>query len=449
MKHTVTKLFLLLLLLTMGCAAKAQQWKELHTGVSEDLYDVCCIDTNKVFVCGRNGLILKTEDGGQTWDRKNSSTTSSLYLLKFASDRIGYACGNDVLLKTTDGGETWLELSGDTAMCFDYENVVFRAQTNLCLIDADTLYVADCINCLWKSTDGGESFEKVLDLQSTVHCFYKFDMYFEDNVGFLIGQGAGDFIYPYGLGAFKSHDYGKTWESMEFTEIESALSGVHFIDKDHIRIYGSFTSSVGDYYGILETTDGLESYSLSGTELWPNHPDPWIGESMAFSSENTGCYVYNVVTVKDQTDLCSYAILTQDNGNTWKQIPDGINWRNKLFAVDGVDTIFYIAANYGYIYKTGVADVVYPYGLEENENTIKVLMNPANGTILISIASFFDVENSTCFTFTLSTITGIVVSQKTCCSNYTILDTNRLTKGIYVLTISNGRQCFVKKINKY
>ena len=61
---------LLLLLLVAAGAVKAQQWKELHTGVTEDLYNVCCIDTNTVFVCGQNGVILKTINGGKSWEKQ-------------------------------------------------------------------------------------------------------------------------------------------------------------------------------------------------------------------------------------------------------------------------------------------------------------------------------------------------------------------------------------------
>ena len=105
-KHT---LILFLLVLVMAGAAKAQQWRELHTGITEDLYDVCCIDTDIVFACGQDGVILKTTDGGATWQEKHRYEGMSLYALCFIDDNIGFACGNygESLAKTTDGGEHW------------------------------------------------------------------------------------------------------------------------------------------------------------------------------------------------------------------------------------------------------------------------------------------------------------------------------------------------------
>ena len=104
-----------LLALAVG-TMKAQQWKELHTGVTEDLYDVCCIDTNTVFVCGQNGVILKTTDGGESWEEKYRQPGFQMTKICFVNPQVGYVfCDSNIstyshtwsLLKTEDGGETW------------------------------------------------------------------------------------------------------------------------------------------------------------------------------------------------------------------------------------------------------------------------------------------------------------------------------------------------------
>ena len=453
MKNIITKALIALMLAITG-VAKAQQWTEIHTGVSEDLYDICCVDSSNVLACGPNGLIIKTTDGGQIWNRKNSNTESSLYLLKFANENIGFACGDGVFLKTTDGGENWQELYCDTIVCFDYYWVGIDAQTNLFLVDADTLYVADCMNCLWKSIDGGENFEKILDLQYTVDEFYKFDMFFEDNFGYLIGYGDFGVFHSY-LTVFKTMDYGNTWETIEFPEIDGYLSGVHFLNKDHIRIHGSFgiePTSLNDYYGVLETTDGLVSYSLGGEELWEAFPDPFFGESLAFSSENKGCYVYNVVTWKDTTkdlsDFWCVALLTQDNGDTWQHVPDGINWRNQLYSVDAVDTVFYISASYGYVYKTGVAGIIYPWTLAESASTIEVFPNPTSDKVFVNIEPAVEPETSSPVHVELTGADGRIVMQRTLLGNNVTLDMDNLSPGIYVLSVKGNsflhRQTVIK-----
>ena len=151
---------LLVLLLMAGGATKAQQWIELQTGVTEDLYGVCCIDTNMVFVCGQNGVILKTEDGGNSWQEKYRQSGYHWYKIKFVDSNVGFSFGRDnnykgKLLKTIDGGETWM----DMGCPFNAYNYLSPSSCDLFLVDTDTLYVAS--DQLMKSTDGVDSFSQL------------------------------------------------------------------------------------------------------------------------------------------------------------------------------------------------------------------------------------------------------------------------------------------------
>ena len=423
-----------------------QQWQELHTGVDEPLFDIGCIDTNNVLACGPNGLIVKTKDGGQTWEQKDSNTEAILYLLKFADEKVGFACGDETLLKTTDGGESWINVETNPEMGFHYGYSTL-SQPNLFLVDADTIYVTDSYNNLWKSINCGESFEKALDLQDTTDDFYKFDLYFEDNVGYLVGYETWFLFSGPNLKVFKTMDYGKTWEIIEFTECESMLSAVHFMDKDHIRLYGYFSTTQEEYYGVLETTDGMGSYSLlMPVELEAGFPDPrCLGEFMAFSSEYEGCLVYSLTTVKEKIDLQSFALFTQDNGETWTLMSDGINCHNDLISVACADNMYYIAASNGYVYKARFAAV---NGIEETENPIIVYPNPAAETIFVSMAIDFSAENSDPFLVELFTISGQVIIQKSFHGNSTMVDITNQPSGIYFLSIKSGRLRFVKRIVK-
>ena len=433
---------LLILLLLAGGWAKAQQWKELHTGVDEPLFDIGCIDTNNVLACGPNGLIVKTKDGGQTWEQKDSNTEAILYLLKFADEKVGFACGDETLLKTTDGGESWINVETNPEMGFHYGYSTL-SQPNLFLVDADTIYVTDSYNNLWKSINCGESFEKALDLQDTTDDFYKFDLYFEDNVGYLVGYETWFLFSGPNLKVFKTMDYGKTWEIIEFTECESMLSAVHFMDKDHIRLYGYFSTTQEEYYGVLETTDGMGSYSLlMPVELEAGFPDPrCLGEFMAFSSEYEGCLVYSLTAVKEKIDLQSFALLTHDNGETWTSVPDGINWRNHLYAVDGVDTVFYIAAEHGYVYKTGIADVIYPYGVDESISEISVFPNPASEMIHIEGVEAAEVR-------IYNAMGQLSLRQSTNGNDQETIDISSLPNGIYLIQLVSKGGLATKQIVK-
>ena len=94
-----SRMFLVTILLTLfQTSLSAQQWKELHTGVTEDLYDVCCIDTSTTFVCGQNGVILKTTDGGESWVKLYEKPDNRMTLVAFADELTGYSYRDSIVI---------------------------------------------------------------------------------------------------------------------------------------------------------------------------------------------------------------------------------------------------------------------------------------------------------------------------------------------------------------
>jgi photosystem II stability/assembly factor-like uncharacterized protein len=57
--------------------------------------------------CGVRGTIIRTSDGGLSWQRVSVPTTATLYDIEFADRWRGMAAGDGVVLRTTDGGTTW------------------------------------------------------------------------------------------------------------------------------------------------------------------------------------------------------------------------------------------------------------------------------------------------------------------------------------------------------
>jgi photosystem II stability/assembly factor-like uncharacterized protein len=81
------------------------------TAGSQNSYNrIYFYDDNLGFVGGPHGLILKTTDGGNSWQTKVAQGFSEVYDLYFVSPDSGAAVGpNGVARFTTDGGETWFE----------------------------------------------------------------------------------------------------------------------------------------------------------------------------------------------------------------------------------------------------------------------------------------------------------------------------------------------------
>lgn len=60
-------------------------------------------------------IVLKTSDGGLSWNFKDSSYPNLIYSLSFANQYTGYVAGaGGLIIKTTNGGDNWFSVSSGT-----------------------------------------------------------------------------------------------------------------------------------------------------------------------------------------------------------------------------------------------------------------------------------------------------------------------------------------------
>jgi photosystem II stability/assembly factor-like uncharacterized protein len=86
-----------------------QSWQQ-YPGFSfiNTLNAITCIDSNNCFSCGDNAKVVKTSNGGQSWQDLTITLNNDLYAICFLDKEIGFAGGqNGVLIRTGDGGSTW------------------------------------------------------------------------------------------------------------------------------------------------------------------------------------------------------------------------------------------------------------------------------------------------------------------------------------------------------
>ncbi len=424
---------LLLLLLAAAAAVKAQQWKELHTGVTEDLYDVCCIDTNTVFVCGQNGVILKTINGGESWEKQYEYPEFDIKLIAFANEQTGYSYGHVTvinngiityqdrqLLKTTDGGTTWMEL-GDPFSGFPSS----VASTGLYCLDATTLLLSSYVGTR-KSSDGGLTFRTVPSASGS-------HIYFDDSVGYVV-NGNGH--------VFKTINFGETWMDVYTCEWYNGILALNFISKDSLSIFGAF----GELYNRVDTYDGFESVMLS-TYTANSNDDIWLWEGTVapssdynFNTNQNGCFVSSWTDMGGH--VYSVVFTTENGGNSWSYHSDGINWRNTLLSIDGIDTIYFIAATNGMVYKTGIPDMIYPWSTNENMLAYDLIVfpNPIKDQLNIhakdaNLVEVYDETGRKIFS----------IDGKSCIN----LDTSMFDAGLYFVRVKNKEGVFyVKKVIK-
>ena len=98
---------------------------------------------------GENGTILRTTDGGTTWNSQTSGTTVRLEGVSFTDSNNGTAVGdNGTILRTTDGGTTWnSQISGTT-----------NNLNSVSFIDSDNGTAVGYDGTILRTTNGGVSF---------------------------------------------------------------------------------------------------------------------------------------------------------------------------------------------------------------------------------------------------------------------------------------------------
>lgn len=86
-------------------------WSLVHSNVNGYLFAVRFYDKNNCFAVGAEGTILHSSDGGTSWENVISGTNEFLRDICFLNAQKGYCIGeNGTLLKSEDNGKSWEKL---------------------------------------------------------------------------------------------------------------------------------------------------------------------------------------------------------------------------------------------------------------------------------------------------------------------------------------------------
>ncbi len=84
------------------------QWTKLTTPTSKDLNAVCFVSDQTGWAAGKDGVLIKTANGGSSWTVQSSGVTKDLNTVFFINEQTGWVGGKSgVIRKTTNGGTTW------------------------------------------------------------------------------------------------------------------------------------------------------------------------------------------------------------------------------------------------------------------------------------------------------------------------------------------------------
>ena len=114
------------------------------------LRGVSVADAMTATVVGSDGIILRTVDGGESWEIQESGVDVFLYDVSFATPDIGTVIGAKIVLRTVDGGATWTKQVSIT------DPQATSNFSNVCFSHPDTGSISHSGN-LMMTTDGGDS----------------------------------------------------------------------------------------------------------------------------------------------------------------------------------------------------------------------------------------------------------------------------------------------------
>ncbi len=253
-------------------------WDSISTLPNPYYLDMRFLNDSIGFAAGSNGRIMRTTDGGITWNPTQTNFYGDLFTLHFANDLVGWAAGPGTwVLKTTNGGLTWSQIQ--TPGVEPSARRLFSLDPQRAYIVGSHNFMGTITGFLYSTANGGTTwqtryFDQVLS-----------DVFFSSpSVGWVATDGG--IIY-------KTTDGGTTWTQLEGRSSRFAFAGPR-------RAWGITGSGL-----IWATDDGWQTYhsqtyAVTTWTLWA---------VSAFDSNHVAACGINSIIVG-----------TKDGGKTWTQL---------------------------------------------------------------------------------------------------------------------------------
>jgi photosystem II stability/assembly factor-like uncharacterized protein len=211
-------------------------WAQRKIAASGSLRAVAFLDVNRGLTVGDGGALLATADAGRTWTPRESGTTETLTDIQMVGEE-GWIAGYDgVILHSADGGKTWSKQKSGVTLSLEA----------LFFLDAQNGWAVGWAGTALHTTDGGKQWQSVKIPGAT---WSLSSITFPDaKNGWIVGF-AGQM--------FHSKDGGATWEAKK-TSASSWLSSIGFD--------GANRGWVTTDDGFLLSEDGGETWKLQPTD---------------------------------------------------------------------------------------------------------------------------------------------------------------------------------------
>ena len=321
-KYTILIFFILISAFT----AKAQ-WDRvsLPYPFDEQMYywlDVYFLESNPDYgwICGRQGAILRTTDGGETWDGIELDKNYQLESIHFVNENVGYCSGLErpsigKIFKTTNGGLTWNDITPDGAIGL-WGNFFINENTGLVIGNGCTQPMQ-----FFRTEDGGQTWDLfTTEIIDSGLC--DLILYSENGEGYATSSGM----------IWQTMDGGRTWDIF-------SVSGDRDWQEEISRVNGSFLVPYSPFCS--GGSPGGVRFSTDNGNTWKEH---FTGVAMF------GTFLHDELrgwgAGWDET-----VIYTSDGGDNW------VNRNCGILDGDELDDLYFIDDSTGWV----VGDHVYRF----------------------------------------------------------------------------------------
>lgn len=229
------------------------------------------------YAVGDSGAAYRTADAGLRWTKLATGVPNGLRALHFLDGRIGFAGGDSgILIKTVDGGESWARVT--TGSGSRIQGIHFPTP----LVG----FLTDSRGGLYRSEDGGAHWAAPIRLSRALSTVYFADA----DTGWVLGDTA----------VFRSTDGGRGWVPV-LRVPDHSLIGAHF-GKDALL-------AVSDYGGLYRSEDGGRNWATLAAI-----PESPRRAAISLAGGNVG------ISVGEGGMMHK----TEDGGKSWRQLSNHV-----------------------------------------------------------------------------------------------------------------------------
>ncbi len=409
----------LIILLSSYSFAQAESWTKVNSGTSKKLNTIYFSSPTIGYIGGNDSLLLKTMDGGLTWNKVNFSgvtfypTAEHILNLQFLNDSIGFMTIGPYIgsYKTTDGGLTWTLLPTAGNQC--YNQGLYFFDENNGFIGGSGCFQGEIISQLSAGTWNTNVLNSIAFNPANIITAITFL-----NSNFGLASSRSGYIY-------RTTDGGSNWDSVRASVDLNPITSIAIIN-DTLAYAGYEAINIG--FGLYVSTDGGLSWNQDLNSATFYYPD------------------FLTLHQSGEGKLYTGGVSQNAEGLIFSASDPFINWSfnvvdEKINDISSYqDSIVFAVGDSGYIAVNKALNGLGVGALQNQSPIWHIYPNPAKNMLHINVSEEIDFQKAS---LKIYSTPGALIYQ----SDFTPqLSISNWSKGIYVVEISTETASYRKKL---